>query len=100
MTIDIDGIFMRNDYTYDEEYFKNIFLQLQKNGCHFAVASGNQYYQLRDLFPDCHEDIAFVKDKKEILFTANMPKTTVNKVIDVCRKYPDIKNVMCGKRDI
>lgn len=72
-------------------------------GCKFVDTSGNQYYQLRDLFPDYHDKLsfvaengAFVKDQKELLFTANMPKETVDYVIDLCRNYPEIKNVLCG----
>ena len=41
-------------------------------------------------------DGAFVKDQKELVFTANMPKETVDFVIDICREYPEILNVLCG----
>ena len=42
------------------------------------------------------ENGAFVKDRKELVFTANMPKETVDFVIDVCREYPEVLNVLCG----
>ena len=73
-------------------------------GCHFVVASGNQYYQLRDLFPGYYDELsfvaengAFVKDRTELVFVANMPKETVDFVIDICREYPEIWNVLCGR---
>lgn len=76
---------------------------MKEAGCHFVVASGNQYYQLRDLFPGYDEELsfvaengAFVKDQKELVFTADIPKETVDEVIDVCREYPEIQNVVCG----
>ena len=103
VAVDVDGTFVRSDYTYDVPRFKRILSRMRESGCHFVVASGNQYYQLRDLFPGYHEELsfvaengAFVKDRKELLFTANMPKETVDSVIDVCREYPEILNVLCG----
>ena len=50
--VDIDGTFVRSDYTYDVPRFRRILERMKKAGCSFVVASGNQYYQLRDLFPD------------------------------------------------
>lgn len=56
--VDIDGTFVRSDYTYDVPHFKRILSHMKKEGCNFVVASGNQYYQLRDFFLDimmsCH----------------------------------------------
>ena len=55
------------------------------------------------MFPGYYDELSFVaengalvKDKKELVFTADMSKETVNFVIDVCREYPEILNVMCG----
>lgn len=57
---------------------------------------------MRDLFPGYYDELsfvaengAFVKDRRELIFTANMSKETVDLVIDVCREYPDISNVLC-----
>ena len=50
--VDIDGTFVRSDYTYDVPHFKRILSHMKKEGCNFVEASGNQYYQLRDLFLD------------------------------------------------
>lgn len=103
VAVDIDGTFVRSDYTYVIPRFKRILARMESVGCHFVVASGNQYYQLRDLFPEYHEELsfvaengAFVKDRKELVFTANMPKESVDSVIDVCREYPEVLNVLCG----
>lgn len=103
VAVDIDGTFVRSDYTYDIPRFKCILSRMKNAGCNFVVASGNQYYQLRDLFPDYYDELsfvaengAFVKDRTDLIFTANMPKETVDYVIDVCREYPEILNVLCG----
>lgn len=103
VAVDIDGTFVHADYTYDVPRFRRILARMEEAGCRFVVASGNQYYQLRDLFPGYDEELsfvaengAFVKDGRELVFTADMPKETVDSVIDVCREYPEIQNVLCG----
>lgn len=103
VAVDVDGTFVHSDYTYDVPRFKRILSRMKRAGCQFVIASGNQYYQLRDLFPGYYDELsfvaengAFVKDRTELVFTANMPKETVNTVIDVCREYPEILNVLCG----
>lgn len=104
VAVDIDGTFVRSDYTYNIPRFKQILSRMKHAGCNFVVASGNQYYQLRDLFPGYYDELsfvaengAFVKDRKELIFTADMPKETVDFVIDLCREYPEISNVLCGR---
>ena len=101
--VDIDGTFVHSDYTYDVPRFRRILSRMNQAGCRFVVASGNQYYQLRDLFPDCCDELSFVaengayvKDGTELVFAADMPRKTVDAVIDVCREYPEIQNVLCG----
>ena len=44
VAVDIDGTFVRSDYTYDVPRFQRIFAHMKAVGCHFVVASGNQYY--------------------------------------------------------
>ena len=103
VAVDVDGTFVRSDYTYDVPRFQRILTRMNAVGCRFVVASGNQYYQLRDLFPGYYDELsfvaengAFVKDRTEMVFSADMPRDTVNAVIELCRKYPEIRNVMCG----
>lgn len=103
VAVDIDGTFVRSDYTYDEVRFQHVLSCMKDAGCQFVVASGNQYYQLRDLFPGYYDELSFVaengtyvKDHKELVFTANMPKETVEDVLDVCSEYSEIRNVLCG----
>ena len=103
VAVDIDGTFVRSDYTYDIPRFQRILSRMRQAGCQFVVASGNQYYQLRDLFPGYYDELsfvaengAFVKDQRELVFAADMPKDTVDFVIDVCREYPEVSNVLCG----
>lgn len=103
VAVDVDGTFVRSDYTYDVIRFRHIFERMRQNGCKFVVASGNQYYQLRDLFPGYEDQIsyvaengAFVKDKNELLFAASIKQELVEETVDICREYPEIRNVLCG----
>ncbi len=63
VAVDIDGTFVRSDYSYDVERFKRIWKKMKEVGCHFVVASGNQYYQLRNLFPGLDSEFVFVAEK-------------------------------------
>lgn len=103
VAVDVDGTFVRGDYSYDIPRFQRILQQMKMTGCRFVVASGNQYYQLRDLFPGYYDELsfvaengAFVKDRTEIVYAANVPKETVHFVIDLCREYPEIQTILCG----
>ena len=64
VAVDVDGTFVRSDYTYDVPRFKRILSHMNEAGCHFVVASGNQYYQLRDLFPGYYDRIKDIEVKK------------------------------------
>lgn len=103
VAVDVDGTFVRGDYSYDRKRFRRLFERMRETGCRFVVASGNQYYQLRDLFPNQHEDMAFVaengafiKDRAGLVFAADMPRTAVELAIDIYREHPEVRNVLCG----
>ena len=100
---DMDGTFLHDDMSFDVARFKKILSRMNKVGCKFVVASGNQYYQLRDFFPGYYDELsfvaengAFVKDRDELIFAADISKDTVSFVIDICRRYSDIHLLLCG----
>ena len=103
VAVDIDGTFIRDDYTFDVERFEKIFARMKAAGCNFVVASGNQYYQLRDIFKKYSGEISFVSDngayietRGELIFAADIPKENVASVTDFCRQYPQLYNFLCG----
>lgn len=63
VAVDMDGTIARTDYTYDISRFKAIFSRMKEVGCQFVVAGGNQYYQLRSLFPEYHHQLSFVAER-------------------------------------
>ena len=92
VAVDMDGTFARSDYTYDIHRFNAIFSRMKEVGCAFVVASGNQYYQLRSLFPNHHNEMSFVaengalvKDKDTFIFSADIPKESIQSVLELCK---------------
>ena len=70
VAVDVDGTFVRSDYTYDVPRFKRILERMDRVRCRFVVASGNQYYQLRDLFPGYYNELAFVAENSRDIITS------------------------------
>lgn len=90
VAVDVDGTFMRSDYTYDQVRFDKIFKKMKEIGCHFVVASGNQYYQLRDLFEPYSSDIGFVAengayivDSDEVVSHVKFAQEVVDEFVDM-----------------
>lgn len=103
VAVDMDGTFLRSNHSYDVPRFEAIFARMKAAGCQFVVASGNQYYQLRSFFPDYDNQLSFVaengalvKDKEELVSAADIPKEAILTVLALCKKHPEIQNVMCG----
>lgn len=103
VAVDMDGTFMRTDYTYDVPRFKAALSRMKEVGCEFVVASGNQYYQLRSHFSGYDHELSFVaengalvKAKEAVIFSADISREAVQAVLSLCKKHPEIKNVMCG----
>ena len=101
VAVDVDGTFARNDHTIDVERFKRIFDHMTKEKVQFVVASGNQYYQLRDYFPGYHEQLSFVaengayvKDHEEVIFAGVIERDTVLTTLDWIDAHDEVLNVM------
>lgn len=62
VAVDMDGTYARSDYTYDIPRFEAILDRMKEVGCQFVVASGNQYYQLRSLFPNYYNELSFAAE--------------------------------------
>ena len=100
---DIDGTFTHADHTYDVSRFQKILERMNDAGCEFVVASGSQYYTIRDLFKECADKITFISENGALieshgkqLFTQEMSKQTIREMIDFAHQHPEIKMVMCG----
>ena len=100
---DIDGTFTHADHTYDLERFKRILDRMNAAGCEFVVASGSQYFTIRDLFADCADQINFISENGAIIESHGriikvneMATDVVDEMILFAHHHPEIEWVMCG----
>ena len=101
VAVDVDGTFVRRDQTFDVPRFQRILNRMDAVGCNFVIASGNQYWQLRDYFPGYDERVSFVaengayvKDHAEVVHVEVIEPATVSATLDWIDAHPDIENVL------
>lgn len=106
IAVDKDGTLMRSDHTLDELYFEQLFQTMMKQDIKFIVASGNQYAQLKSLFPDKVNDITFVAEngavtyyQDEILDANYFDKTVLQQILgDIIDKHKVTDLILSGVR--
>lgn len=105
IAVDMDGTFLTSDNLYDKEKFMKQYQHMKELGIHFIVASGNQYYQLRSFFPEIQTELTFIAengayivDKDEDVFVAELKEDDIQTVLKAVNKYPGIEKVVCGKK--
>lgn len=106
IAVDKDGTLMRSDHTLDELYFEQLFQTMMKQDIKFIVASGNQYAQLKSLFPDKVNDITFVAEngavtyyQDEILDANYFDKTVLQQILgDIIDKHKVTDLILSGIR--
>jgi len=105
IAVDMDGTFLDDDMKYNNDRFMKQYHELKARGIKFVVASGNQYDQLKSFFPSIKNEIAFVAengayviDSGKEIFSGEMSKETIKKVIDVIEKYEYTNLIVCGKK--
>jgi len=116
---DMDGTFLRQKHTYnadgqlidltmdyDKPMFEQVLQKLKDKGGHFVVASGNQYYQLKSFFPGLDHEItyaaengAYIIDKGEEVFSANIEKETRQEILAILKEFSGVKICICGKNN-
>lgn len=101
VAVDVDGTFIRRDYSFDVDRFRRILAHMHEVGAEFVIASGNQYWQLRDYFPGYDEELSFVaengayvKDHGDVVYVGTIDHDVVLATIDWIEAHPDIENVM------
>ncbi|BCE07596.1 hypothetical protein RSC2_01201 [Bacillus paralicheniformis] len=105
IAVDMDGTFLDDDMKYNKDRFMKQYRELKARGIKFVVASGNQYDQLKSFFPSIENEIAFVSengayviDSGKEIFSSEMSKETIKKVIDVLEGYEYTNLIVCGKK--
>lgn len=105
IAVDMDGTFLNDNKTYDRERFQAQFLALKALGIRFVVASGNQYYRLREYFTgiDCNdiayvaENGGYVHDGNQELYVADIPADTMTRVYSFLNTLKHVSFIICGK---
>ncbi len=103
VAVDEDGTFLRDHLNYDRERFEAIFSRMQRLGVRFVVATGNQCYQVQELFPShAHEmgivsaNGAHVLDGMQEVFAAQATPEAVEHMIQAIHEHPEVPFSMLG----
>lgn len=103
VAVDEDGTFLRDHLHYDVERFERIWTCMQERDIKFVVATGNQCYQVQDLFPrHAHEmgivsaNGAYVLDGDKPVFAAQADDDVVELLIEACHAIPEVPFSMLG----
>lgn len=59
---DLDGTFLKSDHGFDRPRFQAQLDQLNQQGQHFVVASGNQLQHCMDVFDGIHGELTYVAE--------------------------------------
>lgn len=105
VAVDEDGTFLRDHVHYDVERFERVWERMQAVGSRFVVATGNQYYQVQDLFPTHAAEMGYVTENgsrvvagSEELFCAKATSYIVRMVIEIAHEVPQVSFVMSGRK--
>ena len=102
IAVDMDGTFLKDDKSYDEEKFANIYQELEKRNIMFTVASGNQYYQITTFFKNfptviyVAENGALVRTQEKILALHAFSEESVKKIEDFLLKQAELQFLVSG----
>lgn len=102
VAVDIDGTFLRSDMTYDEDRFKKIYPELEKRKIKFVVASGDQYFMLKNLFPNYPDIIyiaengALIRNPEHLYSLHHYSDEAVKKIIEFLDQQNDANYLISG----
>lgn len=101
---DMDGTLLDDSGNLNEE-FDSVFEQLMEKGVKFAVASGRQYFRLRESFKKHAEDMIFIADngsmlvyQGEKLYSKGLDDAYVQEIIKDVKSFEDAHIVLSGKK--
>lgn len=93
---DVDGTLVKDSSPYIYSEMPEAIRELKKKGILFCVASGRQYYSIRNLFKDVADDIAYIAEngahivyQGENLFIKEMNREYAESIIKLYREHRD-----------
>lgn len=101
---DMDGTLLNEYDKLSEETF-DIIMKLKEKNILFAVASGRQYFNIKNKFSKIQENIIYVVEngsyvilEGEELYSSKLDRNIVNLFIDTARQIEGCEIVLCGKK--
>lgn len=104
VAVDMDGTFLDSASRYDRPRFTRLAARLQDAGVRFAVASGNQYWQLKNYF-DGFDQVLYVAENGALVGTSDqilryrpISAAALGQTLDLLDTMPEILTLVCGVR--
>ncbi|WP_234123026.1 Cof-type HAD-IIB family hydrolase [Clostridium hydrogenum] len=101
---DMDGTLLKSNGELPDE-FSTVLNNLIDKGIMFCVASGRQYFTLRDNMAEFKDKITFIAENgaciyknDEELFSKTLDRAMAKEVLEDLNKLPDCKAVLCGEK--
>lgn len=99
----MDGTLLNSQHEVSDQFIK-IFKELQEQDIKFAVASGRQYYSLRERMEEIGDELIYIAEngaivmyKQEQLHLVPMSKHVVHELIKEVRELENKYLILCGR---
>lgn len=104
VAVDMDGTLLNSRHELDPAFYP-VFDKMKELGVLFAVASGRQFYNLRNKFDSLQDDIIFIAEngsyvvyKNTELLVQAMPHTVTMEQLKEVENIPGAYPILCGKK--
>ncbi|KZL88361.1 Cof-type HAD-IIB family hydrolase [Clostridium magnum] len=101
---DMDGTLLNQYDKLNEETF-DIIMKLKEKDILFAVASGRQYFNIKNKFDKIKENIIYVAEngsyvilEGEELYSSKLDKDMVDSFLETAKQIEGCETVLCGKK--
>ena len=101
---DMDGTLLDNSSNINNEFWE-LYKEIKKRNIIFSVASGRQYFSIKDKFESIKDEIIFIAENGAyVIFNDNeilsntLNKNEVDLLLDIIKQIPDVKLVVYGKK--
>jgi Cof subfamily protein (haloacid dehalogenase superfamily) len=102
---DMDGTLLNTNHELSPDFFA-IFNRMRSKGILFSAASGRQYQNLYNCFPDIQDEIIFIAENgsyvmhqgKE-LHIQPMDRDLTRDILKRTKRLPNVLTILCGKKN-
>ena len=99
---DMDGTLLDSQLRLPEGFF-DLVEELYRRNIRFAVSSGRQYYNLREIFEPVKDKVLFIAENGGVVFDGDTPlfselisKDDVRDILALVRQHPGKFPLLCG----